>query len=380
MWKSGLASYTKQEWQPTVDLLEEALKLYHLYENVTLECLKNCSIEVPPQLNETQKAVLTAAVNDDSLTSQFLVYAARSKCLVQCKNRQLPYKLRTPDGEVLAAFRRHEPYSYLHYSYFKLGNIEEGAKCLFTYCFSHTETMCSEGLVYYRRHLGLRDDEVVYRIPGKLPHHKAFLVAKTAYENKEWHKSVDSFESALVLYHEALERCQLVCEDSVHINMSQGVSVQKKAKFDQHGLSVDSMEYYTLLTTIIRELLGCRIGCVKKLATVEGVHIDNYLENHFHYLQFNYYKLGMLEKAAETAATYLVLDPSSVVMNQNVHLYTSKLNVPAESFVPRKEYVSMSSRWEAVKQLLHFAEARVQKKKVGLMGDPSVHIITRQEL
>lgn len=364
-----------------MDLLEEALKLYHQYENVTSECLKRCNSEEPPQLNDTQSAVFTAAVNDDSLMPQFLVYAARSKCIAKCKSRQLPSKLRMPDSDVLAAFRRHEPYSYLHYSYFKLGNIEEGAKCLFTYCFSHTETMCSEGLTYYRRQLGLRDDEVVYRIPGKLPHHKAYLVAKAAYENKEWQKSVDSFESALALYNEALEHCQLVCEDSMHINMSQhGVSGQKVAKFNQHSLSVDSMEYYALLTTIVRELLGCRTGCIDKLATVEGIHIDSYLQSHFHYLQFNYYKLGMLERAAETAATYLILDPSSVVMNANVHLYTSKLNVPAESFVPRKEYVSMSSRWEAAKQLLHFAQAGVPKKKEGLMGDPSVHSIPHQEL
>lgn len=375
-----MVSYSKQEWQQTVDMMEEALKLYHQYENITLACLKKCSSEVP-QLGQTQEAVVTLATEEDSLVSQFLVYAARNKCIAHCKGSQLPYKLRMPDSEILSKFRQHDPYSYLHYAYYKLGNIAEGAKCLFTYCFSHTGTMCSEGLAFYRKQLELQNGEVVSRVPGKLPHHESYLVGKVAYESSEWQKSAAAFEEALVLYNEALERCQLVCEDSLQVNLSQhGVSAEKMAKFNQHKFTVDSMEYYALLTTIIREVLGCRIGCADKLATVEGVLIENYLQNHFHYLQFDYYKLGLLEKAAETAATYLVLDPSSIVMNDNVRLYTTKLNVPAESFVPRKEYVDMNARWEAVKELAHFAQTRVPKKKTGLMGDPSVRSISHQEL
>ena len=364
-----------------MDTLEEALRLYHHYENITLACLKNCSTQ-SPQLSETQKAVVTAAIEEDPLMSQFLVYAARSKCVARCKGSQLPPKLRMPDSEVLSKFRQNEPYSYLHYSYFKLGNIEEGAKCLFTYCFSHTGVMCSDGLSYYRRQLGLKDDQVMYRIPGKSPHHESYLIAKTAYESSDWQKSVTTFEEALVLYDTALEHCHLVCEDSLYLNLTQhGVSPQKMAKFEEHSLKVDSMEYYALLTVIIREVLGCRIGCVDKLATIEGVHVDRYLENHFHYLQFAYYKLGLFEKAAETAATYLALDPSSVVMNDNIRLYTTKLNIPAESFVPRKEYVAMHARLEAAKELLHFARTRVPKKKEGLMGDPAVmRSIPHQEL
>lgn len=380
LWNSALASYTRQEWQSTVDLLEEALKLYHQYENITSGCLKKCSTEVS-QLSDSQAATVAAATTEDTLLSQFLVYAARSRCVSECKAGQLSQKLLKPDSEVLSAFRQHEPYSYLHYSYFKLGNIEEGAKCLFTYCFSHTGAMCSEGLAYYRRQLGLKDDQVVYRIPGRLPHHEAYLKAKAAYEREEFQQSATDFENALVLYNEALDHCRHLCEDSLRINITQhGMSAQKMAKFNQHSLTPNSMEYYTTLSHIVREVIGCRIGCADKLATVEGVRIDNYLPNHFHYLQFDYYKLGLLEKAAETAATYLALDPSSIVMNENVRLYTTKLNVPAERFVPRKEYVSVSSQQEALKQLLHFAEAGMPKKREGLMGDPSLHSIPHQEL
>lgn len=42
LWNSGLASYTAQNWQGAVDMMEEALRLYHSYKNETLLCIKQC--------------------------------------------------------------------------------------------------------------------------------------------------------------------------------------------------------------------------------------------------------------------------------------------------------------------------------------------------
>lgn len=45
LWEGALDAYGRNEWQSTVDLLEEALKLYSNYENQTFQCLLQCQEE-----------------------------------------------------------------------------------------------------------------------------------------------------------------------------------------------------------------------------------------------------------------------------------------------------------------------------------------------
>lgn len=42
IWKSGLEHYSQGEWGQTIDLMEEALRLFNDYENQTYTCLQNC--------------------------------------------------------------------------------------------------------------------------------------------------------------------------------------------------------------------------------------------------------------------------------------------------------------------------------------------------
>lgn len=45
--------------------------------------------------------------------------------------------------------------------------------------------------------------------------------------------------------------------------------------------------------------------------------------------------MGILHKSAEAASTFRVLEPSDVVMTNNIKYYRSNLNVPYESFKAR---------------------------------------------
>ena len=75
------------------------------------------------------------------------------------------------------------------------------------------------------------------------------------------------------------------------VNLTQrDMSPQKKAKFDEYEFVPDTMEYYPLMVTIVKELLECRIGCHGEMANNNLEVIENYLSVHFHYLQFCYYK------------------------------------------------------------------------------------------
>ena len=42
IWRSGLERYSQGEWGQTIDMMEEALRLFNDYENQTYTCLRNC--------------------------------------------------------------------------------------------------------------------------------------------------------------------------------------------------------------------------------------------------------------------------------------------------------------------------------------------------
>ncbi len=65
---------------------------------------------------------------------------------------------------------------------------------------------------------------------------------------------------------------------------------EKQAKFKEYNFVPDSMEFYSLLETVVREDLRCRLKCHGDMATVNGELREGYFPEHFHYLQFCYYK------------------------------------------------------------------------------------------
>ena len=114
---------------------------------------------------------------------------------------------------------------------------------------------------------------------------------KAAYDHQMWLKSSDHFERSLTLYSETLNDCALRCEDILVVNLTQrDMNPQKKAKFEEYSFVPDTMEYYQLLVTVIREVLACRVNCQRSMATIEGDFVNQFLSSQFHYLQFNYYK------------------------------------------------------------------------------------------
>ena len=45
LWNSGLDSYSDQHWELSIDMMEEAVRLFNQYENHTFSCLKRCRDE-----------------------------------------------------------------------------------------------------------------------------------------------------------------------------------------------------------------------------------------------------------------------------------------------------------------------------------------------
>ena len=81
----------------------------------------------------------------------------------------------------------------------------------------------------------------------------------------------------------------------MNVNLThQDMSPEKRAKFAEYDFVADTMEYYPLMVTIVRELLQCRIGCHVEMASNKLEVIENHLSLHFHYLQFCYYKCELV--------------------------------------------------------------------------------------
>lgn len=73
-------------------------------------------------LSKTQQEVVKKyAGGDNPLIKQFLVYAAKGKCVRECKAKTLPPNMRYPDPTVVREFRKRKPYSYLHFAYYQVG-------------------------------------------------------------------------------------------------------------------------------------------------------------------------------------------------------------------------------------------------------------------
>ncbi len=59
------------------------------------------------------------------------------------------------------------------------------------------------------------------------------------------------------------------------------------------------------------------------------------------------FAVDMMTKAAESAATFIAMEPSDEVMANNIRYYTTQSKVPPETFVPRQvQYVGRPvMRW-----------------------------------
>ena len=78
---------------------------------------------------------------------------------------------------------------------------------------------------------------------------------KKAYNNELWLEAADHFEKALDLYKHELSDCQLLCEDVLVVNLTQpDMNDQKRALFEEYSLIPDTMEYYQLMATLIKDV------------------------------------------------------------------------------------------------------------------------------
>ena len=81
------------------------------------------------------------------------------------------------------------------------------------------------------------------------------LLGKQVYFQERWLEAVDLFENSLEVFKEDLGECYLLCEDIIHINLTEpNVNAMKKSLLEEYGFKSDTMEYYELLQVSLQEV------------------------------------------------------------------------------------------------------------------------------
>merc|ERR1712130_862498 len=102
--------------------------------------------------------------------------------------------------------------------------------------------------------------------------------------------------------------------------------------------------------------MGCKMNCAENLNNFNGEYMDDLLPSFYHYLQFAYFKVGSVEKAAQCTGTYLYLNPGQEDMEGNEVYYREVEGVNDKWFLPREEAVAYVERDQDEEALLNFIE------------------------
>lgn len=88
-----------------------------------------------PQLSEKDIETIDKYAGNDPVIKQLIIYAARAKCVRECKAKKLSPTLQYPDPEILDRFKQREPYSFLHYAYYQVRRKRGGYEWICTSSF-----------------------------------------------------------------------------------------------------------------------------------------------------------------------------------------------------------------------------------------------------
>jgi len=156
-------------------------------------------------------------------------------------------------------------------------------------------------------------------------------------------------EEALTEYYKADEHCRALCERPLS---------------DQFGYADQALKN-SLLLAHWTAVLECKDNCPISLSTVDGEWKQDYLEEHYNYLQFTYFKLGNHEKAASCCETFLLLNPKHEVMLHNKEIYLQQPDVSLSHFTPRQEAVEYRTRQTKQQLLLLNVQQSLSEKQGG---------------
>ncbi|XP_072046078.1 prolyl 3-hydroxylase 1-like [Amphiura filiformis] len=323
--QSGMTAYTNEEWADTIWYFENGIKEFRYYRSSLAYCRIKC-------LNVTK-----VAIDNDGLNEQryFQAIFKKALCIRKCKFDKLGSRPERINQEVTDKYLSQAPYSYLQFAYYKNLDYEKAVAAAYTFVQANPEDeIMYNNLDYYKNLHGISEEHLV-DLEEKI-HNRNFLDAYSAYEIRNYTGVIVHMESALKNYWMAEEECRAMCE----------------GKYENR----EFMDLYEAIANHYASTLFCKDQCETWLATIKGKVVEDYLPNHFHFLQFAYFQVGDLEAAVSAAAAFLLIKPGDETMQSNMAYYENQQGVNKYTIRPRMDAHAYKGRLDLETAMLEFAK------------------------
>lgn len=320
LYEIGMDAYRQEKWSKCSTFFQNAIEDYYFVKNTLIDCRLQCKTGY----DHLPRGSISAVFH------QFLV---SSNCLRRCKKKLANRAEEEISFAVDKKFEDRAPYNYLQFCLFKLGNVQKAASASFTYFITHQDdTRTIETLEYYKKLPNVQESD--FKDLERKPYQKAYVKALNFYNGGLWADSAAWFEEALALYFIEEERCRASCEKG----------------FTHNG----SPDFVSAVADHYVAVIVCQQKCVQKLSTFGMEELENFVSEHYNYLQFSYYEANNFEKAMESIASYLLFRPNDEEMLRNRDYYMKTLRYKDVDFVPSQAAVEYVKLWKQIDESLDF--------------------------
>ncbi|XP_069132833.1 prolyl 3-hydroxylase 1-like isoform X3 [Argopecten irradians] len=332
LYLSGLRAYGDQKWHKCVLFMEMAIEDYHFYKETIINCQLKCKKEVNRYTDDRKFSVVD--MQDFSIQLRLI----ERTCIHTCRKEIFEHRPDTPVSEEnWKDFESGKPYNYLHYCYYKIGRMVDATSAAYTFFLKnpdHEDTV--NNIQSYRRQYKVKDEEI---IDMERKQYKVYRgEGEKAYNTGDWDKVIEHFERALQEYYLEHERCCADCEG------------QFEHERDPDLIHAVADHYISVLK--------CQVDCADNLSKIYIQHQPNYFAEHFHYLQFAYYKKKDYDRAVEATGTYLLFVPDNEDMIANKMFYKQNHGYHEAHFTPRKEALQYYERQQMMEKMLEFVNTK----------------------
>ncbi|KAK2155798.1 hypothetical protein LSH36_231g04018 [Paralvinella palmiformis] len=394
LYNAGIESYAQERWAECVDYMRKAIADHKTFQDNLIECRLMC--ESVSKNSDKYLSYEDLAMRDRlSELSFFEIALRRSDCIRRCKKEKLSGRPESVDQEIMAEFDKLKPYDYLQICAYQSGNYKTAAAASFTYLLANPDHETMQKNVQFYRTLANVNSGDFYNMELK-PHQDLYMKGVDTYTEKKYAATIKHIEGALVEYYKEFSRCSALCEGT----------------YDHESFP----DFYNAVADHWISVLRCKHQCPIKLATINGALVDNFLVEHYNYLQFSYYQgnkilidpmsvyhllfcslslfniladngndyqqlnkaiqywryfancqvwiIGTkkfekdLKTAAACTATYLLLKPNDETMKQNKAFYLTMEGLKEKDFLPRGEATKYVDEQKMEITMIQFVNAK----------------------
>uniref|UniRef100_A0A7M5XK60 Leprecan-like alpha-helical domain-containing protein n=2 Tax=Clytia hemisphaerica TaxID=252671 RepID=A0A7M5XK60_9CNID len=306
LYQSGRTSYDNDNHLEAVSFFEKAIADYRHEQEVKGQCWLRCQ----DSIKDTQSVYSTLI--DGQLNFLHYVIKTRS-CFQLCKEKFLGRRGRIAKY-VKELFENKEPYSFLQYSLYKIGEVSKALAAAYT----HFEANPSNELMKENIEILMSKQNKDWADLTSLeepPHIALYKKGEKAYTDSDFKQCISTFEESLTLFYKELAKCNAVCEEQ---------DTKKE------------VSYTASLFKHFQGILACRKKCQVALTKVDGESSrTHFVPQYFHYLQYCYFQENNLIEATNAAESYLLMIPSDPVMSKNLYWYQNQPAVKGKAVGPR---------------------------------------------